>query len=1059
MKIAGFNKLGILPLQDHREILPEHREAVRAARIIDRDPFGGFVLQGHEGNDSPIPTLGDLLGGFHWPQRSTAERQMGAWFFASAALTTAKSEKPKKKKDNGGTRTRKNTKDDDAPRQVKCGLIGDQAWKLDARFSEQVVSLPPGTPDLPAKTPILVLTTTNEGQQELLGIPMQSSQLIAVNNAGDPEAASLVYDLTDEDEPDPDRKAKLHSFFHVVPISAEEGALAWQLKTADQDGIAGYGYVIDTPGAASAGPPAPPPEDEQPGENKEGQFGRVTLVSDYLRDLAERLRGKKANESQLRDPLDSVGTTPSGSGGPIPADPDDPNGNALGSIVASVTARRGGFCEVGQHGDVHEIGKTLDGGPINAAHIHCAALFKNDIGDGPLDFEVQAYEEPAVGGPFTTPVHLRWDAATPHEWSGGVGPGKWRWVAESFFFVPEDRKTTKPPYGSSRPPPPPPPPPPWDPPKDCQVTPGGTRTRGGRTPLTGSGGTGMSGLSSYGGGNSSGAGGIYANTGADTWTPPTSYPPGTGPSDAGSASGTGSEVDGPGSLPFGPGGPISPDDGDRPLNPGEGTEDGEGDREKQKGGGGTRERKRHGSVPGGLGTFGPTVPNIRFAALVKNSTSIFGGGSLPAHTHLALVSQGVLNAYGRPTAVPPPRVGDTTQERRERGGGVPKRTPTALQTVAFGGGIKLDAYATAGGQTDFTNGGWIQEELSVAANGGTVAGLTAFGIGDGTWESITQPETSVVAGGVVFGPPEFTDPVVLHDLLSGAFNPGETRSGTVGAGSVDFFMPGGGASLVFGAPGFDAPQGDGNVRLSHTAAGLEFDVLTSTGASSGTSVVIGEGGVSITGPLHATGKVTFDDMIDPTGIAFAEQASRPSNWPQPSGGVYLPGLYAGNTAGANEAWWVRDDGTAVDLSTTGGGGTTPEGTTVRKTGAQSISSATVTTLTWDAEVVDDDGWHDNVTNNSRITVTDAGWYVVSANVEWSTNLTGRRFLGLYVNGTGVRSVRAPAVNGDTTNQAISSPMKLSASDYVEVKVLQTSGSNVNAGGSGEANSSFTVMLA
>ena len=48
------------------------------------------------------------------------------------------------------------------------------------------------------------------------------------------------------------------------------------------------------------------------------------------------------------------------------------------------------------------------------------------------------------------------------------------------------------------------------------------------------------------------------------------------------------------------------------------------------------------------------------------------------------------------------------------------------------------------------------------------------------------------------------------------------------------------------------------------------------------------------------------------GIVFEEKAADPFSGTQ-------VGLYAGDTAGANEAWWRRDDGSKVDLSAGGGG--------------------------------------------------------------------------------------------------------------------------------------------
>lgn len=573
MRVGNYARLGLLPLQDHRDIAPEHRVAVRAGRIENRDEFGRFIIEGHEGSESAVMTFGDLIGGFHWAQKDTSKRQMGAWLFAAPALSTSASKKQK------GTRTK------DDVREIKVGLIGNDRWKLDDRFSDVVVTLPPNSPDVAKSTPMIILASTKENEQQLLGFPIDTGRLIAVNNAGDPDAASVVYDLDANSEPDETRKAKLHSFWRVIQATPEEGALAWQLTTGQQDGIAGYGYVVDIGGEATSGPkPTEPEEVPEQGESKEGQIGAVTLVSDYLKQLQDRIRSRNSTTpdqydgsgSVTRDPVTSETKPPKDNPNP----PDDGAPVVSSLVVASTTARQGGFIEVGEEKDIHVIGRTVDGLPINAAHIHCAALFKNEVGDGPLDFEVQEYEEPTVGSPFLSPVHLRWDEATPHEWAKGTAPGKWRWTAESFFYVPEDRRTTNP--KTSVPPPLTDGPPLTNPPpKDCQTTPGGTRERGGRVGLAGSGGYGAPASVN----NAPPSGGIFANTGADTWMPPVSYPEGHETTTEGSP--TDSSQEGPGAPWPSSGQPVPGETPEGPKEP---------SRPRQKAGGG--------SVSGGAEGYG-----------------------------------------------------------------------------------------------------------------------------------------------------------------------------------------------------------------------------------------------------------------------------------------------------------------------------------------------------------------------------------------------------------------------------------------------------------------------
>jgi len=828
-----------------------------------------------------------------------------------------------------------------------------------------------------------------------------------------------------------------------------------------------------------------------------------------LENYQERTQGKTPNqpdvperrpgdETQTRPPPEKTETRPKED---KPKEKENPPADkpppplASNYVLASITARAGGFLEVGDQGDVHRIGTTVDGEPVNAAHISCDALYKNSMGDGPLDFETQPYEEPTLGGPFLSPVHLRWDRGMSHGWCGGTAPGKWRWAAESFFFIPEDNTTTTaggfqmPPLCKEPPKPPKPPKGGGGPPKECQTTPGGGGAAGLDTydpgPVTrGDGSISGTGLPTSGG--TTGSIGPYFDMGPG-WTPQT-YPGGPdqyggtwqNPPDLGTGGGPNS-TDGAGQDSSG-GTPENwdpPEDWEGPpdvagdWDPVDGWDTGPGypggipsslpqdpgglepTRPDQKAGGGGGSGLT-GVGPGdqsGTGN-GPVTSgdgSISGKGLPLGGLSVFGGSNLVAPSrYYSMLGSGLTDIYGRPNLALPPRVGDSDAVRKARGGGEASRTPTALQSMGFNGGIILGGYATAQGQTDFTNGGWIQDLVNVPANAGNVAAITVVAQGDGTWESFTAAGGGgqATAGGIVFGPPEFVEPSVLYALQSGDYNPGETASGSVGAGSVDLFLPGGGASMVFGTPGFSGVQGGGGVRLTHTQVGLEFDVLNSAGVSSGTSLLVGEGGVLITGPVHATGKATFDDIIDPTGIAFAEQAARPANWPSPGAGVFLPGLYAGDTAGSNEAWWVRDDGTEVDLSL-GGGGVSGY-LEVTRAAAQSIPTGTITAITFTAETADEDGIF-APPGFSIGPLGTAGLWVGTAVGTWA-NAAGadtRRTIRIQ---TGAGTLLAEQVMSTLpagTNQTVStsfSARQLTALDTVRVSVFQDTGAPLNISG-------------
>lgn len=118
-----------------------------------------------------------------------------------------------------------------------------------------------------------------------------------------------------------------------------------------------------------------------------------------------------------------------------------------------------------------------------------------------------------------------------------------------------------------------------------------------------------------------------------------------------------------------------------------------------------------------------------------------------------------------------------------------------------------------------------------------------------------------------------------------------------------------------------------------------------------------------------------------------------------------------------------------------------------QTSGQSVNSATQTLLTWDAEEFDSNGFHDNVTNNSRFTVPSGqdGYYMFGANLVWTVGLADqtRCFINLLKNGTLIRGGRAEVPESGTSAEpspACSVLVQLAATDYVEVQVHQSSGS-------------------
>lgn len=133
-------------------------------------------------------------------------------------------------------------------------------------------------------------------------------------------------------------------------------------------------------------------------------------------------------------------------------------------------------------------------------------------------------------------------------------------------------------------------------------------------------------------------------------------------------------------------------------------------------------------------------------------------------------------------------------------------------------------------------------------------------------------------------------------------------------------------------------------------------------------------------------------------------------------------------------------------------GTATASASVRKTVAQSISNSTTTTISWDAEDWDTDTIHDNATNNSRLTATTSGKYIITAAIVFGSNNAGVRQLVVNKNGFLAFQQIFPNNGAGEDQCALTGFVSLSISDYVEVQVWQNSGGSLNV----QTSSSFSM---
>ena len=146
--------------------------------------------------------------------------------------------------------------------------------------------------------------------------------------------------------------------------------------------------------------------------------------------------------------------------------------------------------------------------------------------------------------------------------------------------------------------------------------------------------------------------------------------------------------------------------------------------------------------------------------------------------------------------------------------------------------------------------------------------------------------------------------------------------------------------------------------------------------------------------------------------------------------------------GTNAQVLTADSTTATGLKWATPASSTPTFVGCKLTGVdQNISTGTATTLLWNGETFDTDGFHSTSTNTGRITIPagKAGKYQFSALVDFDNNATGQRQMIFVKNGSS--NEYANIITAATTYPSgeLNGILDLAEGDYVEVQVLQTSG--------------------
>jgi hypothetical protein len=120
----------------------------------------------------------------------------------------------------------------------------------------------------------------------------------------------------------------------------------------------------------------------------------------------------------------------------------------------------------------------------------------------------------------------------------------------------------------------------------------------------------------------------------------------------------------------------------------------------------------------------------------------------------------------------------------------------------------------------------------------------------------------------------------------------------------------------------------------------------------------------------------------------------------------------------------------------------PPACAVSRSTAQSISTATVTYITFDTEVIDTTGTMFSA-SSTTITIPETGIYMVSGYCGLAVNATGYRRLLLDQNGTFMIIDARPAVSGDNTHMTLNTLLACALGDTLRLAVDHSAGVSLN----------------
>lgn len=250
-----------------------------------------------------------------------------------------------------------------------------------------------------------------------------------------------------------------------------------------------------------------------------------------------------------------------------------------------------------------------------------------------------------------------------------------------------------------------------------------------------------------------------------------------------------------------------------------------------------------------------------------------------------------------------------------------------------------------------------------------------------------------------------------------------------------------GSVVILGAQGATGPAGAtgpsaGNTGFTGATGNTGVQGATGVTGATGAGTTGATGVQGNTGTTGATGPPGLDGLAGRDGGTGATGSQGPTG---PAGG---------NTGATGVPGQDGLDGQYGATGATGPGAAQFSGAKVYNSTTQNVTTATDTKITFNSEVYDTDSFHSTVTNTSRLTAPSTGKYHVGATVNFGPNATGFRYVRLMKNGADILGSSQDAGSVSSVVSQIlttSVDVDLTAGDYVEVNVYQTSGITLATG--------------